>query len=217
VRYVGPQLDDASRAEPLDLPLAEDRPLVVVSFSTRYAATQVVQRLVAAVAKLRVHGLVTLGPALRPEDLRLPPNVVARRFVPHAAVLPRARLVITHAGLGTVMAALAHGTPLLCIPLKNDQFENAARVVAARAGRTLSRHATRRSLRRAILHVLNEPRFGEGAQRMAEAIAGEGTVRAVDELEALPARSRAERVPHAIPAWCDAPAIEAAQRQGQIA
>lgn len=73
----------------------------------------------------------------------MPENVVARRFVSHGVVLPQAQLVITHAGLGTVMAALTHGVPLLCIPLKNDQIENAARVVSAGAGRTLGSHARR--------------------------------------------------------------------------
>lgn len=186
VSYVGPQPADSWRSEPLDLPLSsEDRtPLVVVSFSTRHAATEIVQQVLDTLAALPVHGLVTLGPALPPGDLRLPGNIVARHFVPHGFVLPRAQLVITHAGLGTVMAALTHGVPLLCIPLKNDQFENAARVVAAGAGCTLGSHARRSSLKPAILRLLDDPRFREGAGRMAEAItAHEG--RAVQELEAL--------------------------------
>jgi MGT family glycosyltransferase len=184
--YVGPQLDYSSRPEPFDVPLSTKRrrPLVVVSFSSRHAATKVVQRVLDALAKLPVQGLVTLGPVLAPADLRLPANVVARPFVPHAAVLPRAQLVITHAGLGTVMAALAHGVPLLCIPLKNDQFENAARVVAAGAGRRLGSHARRSSLKRAILQLLNDPQFKDSAACMAEAIA-KYSGRAVRELEAV--------------------------------
>jgi UDP:flavonoid glycosyltransferase YjiC (YdhE family) len=191
VRYVGPQLDDLSR-ERLDLswPGRNREPLVVVSFSTRFAAARVGQRVLDALTTLPVRGLLTLGPALSPEDLRVPANVLVRCFVPHRAVLPRAQLVITHAGLGTVMAALIHGVPLVCIPLKNDQFENAARVVAAEAGRSLNRKATRRSLQRAILQALTEPRFRNGARRLATAIAAEGAS-AVDELEALAAPSRA--------------------------
>jgi MGT family glycosyltransferase len=191
VRYVGPQLD-GSWSERLDLSLpARDRePLVVVSFSTRFAAARVGQRVLDALATLHVRGLLTLGPALALADLRVPANVIVRSFVPHRAVLPRAQLVITHAGLGTVMAALAHGVPLVCVPLKNDQFENAARVVAAEAGRSLNRKVTRRSLQRAILQVLTEPRFRNGARRLATAIAAEGAS-AVDELEALAAPSRA--------------------------
>ena len=116
----------------------------------------------------------------------MPGNVIARRFVSHGVVLSRAQLVITHAGLGTVMAALAHGVPLLCIPLKNDQFENAARVVVAGAGRRLGKHARRSSLKRAILQLLNDRRFREEARRMAQAIAAHED-RAVQELEGLAA------------------------------
>ena len=122
-------------------------------------------------ARFAVRGLLTLGPALAHDDLRVPANVLGRSFVPHRAVLPHAQLVITHAGLGTVMAALAHGVPLVCIPLKNDQYENAARVRASGAGLWVGRHATRRSLRRAILDVLDERRFTDAARRLAGAIA----------------------------------------------
>ena len=208
ISYVGPQPAGSWRSEPLDLPFSIDdrRPLVVVSFSTRYAATEIVQRVLDTLAALPVHGLVTLGPALAPEDLRLPGNTVARRFVPHGAVLPRAQLVITHAGLGTVMAALAHGVPLLCIPLKNDQFENAARVVAAGAGRRLGSHARRSSLKRAILQLLYDPRFREGAGRMAGAIAAhEG--RAVQELEALSTLD--ERLAESLPFAHERPVVAA--------
>jgi MGT family glycosyltransferase len=189
VRYVGPQLDD-SWSERLDLswPGRDREPLVVVSFSTRFAVARVGQRVLDALATLPVRGLLTLGPALAPEDVRVPANVLVRSFVPHSAVLPRARLVITHAGLGTVMAALVHGVPLVCIPLKNDQYENAARVVAAEAGRSLTWKPTRRSLQRAILDVLNEPYFRKGARRVAKAVAA-GGVSAADELEALAAVS----------------------------
>jgi MGT family glycosyltransferase len=197
LRYVGPQLDYPYCPEPFDVPLSPERrrPRMVVSFSSRHAATKVVQRILDALAELPVQGLVTLGPLLAPADLRLPGNVVARPFVPHGAVLPRAQLVITHAGLGTVMTALAHGVPLLCIPLKNDQFENAARVVATGAGRTLGCHARRSSLKRAILQLLNKPQFKDSAACMAEAIA-KYSGRAVKELEAISPLSErpAERV-----------------------
>lgn len=185
VRYVGPQLD-GSWSQQLDLvwPVSDEAPLIVVSFSTRFAAGAVAQRVLDALATLRVRGLLTVDPALAPKDLRVPANVLVRSFVSHRAVLPGAQLVITHAGLGTVMASLVHGVPLVCIPHKNDQFENATRVVAAGAGQSVRRTVTRHFLRRTILQVLNEPRFKNGARRVADAIAAEGAS-AVDELEAL--------------------------------
>ena len=187
VRYVGAQFDD--RAVGADVDFASFRagasPFVVMSLSTRFALPKVAQRVLDALGTLPVQGLITLGHAPGANGLRLPPNVSATRFVPHSAVLPRTSLMITHAGLGTVMAASAHGVPLLCIPLKNDQFENAARVVAAGVGLRMRKHATSRALARTIREMLDEPRFGEAAQCLAAKLASERRGRAVEELEAL--------------------------------
>ena len=192
VRYVGPQLDNSPRREDVAQSWPDDdpRPLVVVSFSTRFAAPRVVQRVLDALAALSVRTVLTLGRALSTHELRVPAGVTARSFLPHAALLPQTRLVVTHAGLGTVMASLGHGVPLLCMPLKNDQFETAARVVAAGAGLRLSWRASRRSVRHAALELLREPRYTARARRLADAIAADGPDRAVDELETLvrPAR-----------------------------
>lgn len=190
VRHVGPQLDDSTTQLDLSWPAHGRKPFIVVSFSTRFAAARLGQRVLDALATLQVRGLLTLGPALGHEDLRVPANVLVRTFVPHRMVLPSAQLVITHAGLGTVMAALVYGVPLVCIPLKNDQYENAARVRALGAGLSLGRHTTRRSLRRAILEVLDERCFSDAARRLAGAIAADGG-RAVKELEALSTTSQA--------------------------
>ena len=87
-------------------------------------------------------------------DLRLPPNATRTGYVRHGAVLPHADLVIDHAGLGTVLAALAHGLPQLCVPLGRDQPANAAAVSRTGAGvvrvpSTRTRRARRRRARRA--------------------------------------------------------------------
>lgn len=187
VRYVGPQRPRGTRPAPDALAAGDDRdrPLVLVSLSTRFADAELAQRILDALSALAVRGLLTLGPVLDPADLRSPPNVAVSRFVDHAAVLPHASLVITHAGLGTVMAALAHGVPLLCLPLKADQFENAARVVALGAGRQLSKHARSAQLRRGALDVLTDPRFPRAAQELASALASGCDADAVAELEAL--------------------------------
>ncbi|MCA1699520.1 MAG: glycosyltransferase [Actinobacteria bacterium] len=191
VRYVGAQFDDHVVAADADFAAfrAEAAPLIVMTLSMRFALPKVAQRTLDALGALSVYGLITLGFSPSADGLRLPPNVSATQFVPHRAVLPRASLVITHGGLGTVMAAIAHGVPLLCIPLKNDQFENAARVEAVGAGLRMSKHAGARALARTIKEVLSEPCFRTGAQRLAAELAGEQRGLAIEELEALIARS----------------------------
>ena len=189
VRYVGPVLDDPDWSGAWVSPWAADdaRPLVVVSLSSTYQNQRpLLERISAALGTLEVRGLVTLGPAMSGEALAVPPNVVAVPSAPHAQVFRHAAAVVTHAGHGTVMRALAAGLPLLCLPMGRDQPDNAARVVASGAGLRLSASAPAGRIAAAVRRLLAEPRFRGEAQRLGAVIrrdvAGE---RAVRELEAL--------------------------------
>ena len=131
-----------------------------------------------------MRALVTLGPALDPSRFAAPANVTLETFVPHRAVLPHAAAIVSQCGLGTVMKALAHGVPLVCIPLVGDQPENAARVQALGAGVRLASDARAARIREAIGRVVADPTFRRAAQRVAAAIAHEDPVRtAVEEIE----------------------------------
>jgi zeaxanthin glucosyltransferase len=59
----------------------------------------------------------------------LPANVTLVESAPQLAVLRRARVMVTHAGLGSVKECVLHGVPMLAVPLDVDQPANAARVV----------------------------------------------------------------------------------------
>ncbi len=126
-----------------------------------------------ALGGMQVRGLVTLGPTLAQEQFQAPGNVVIRSSAPHGQIFPQAAAVVTHAGHGTVMRALANGLPLVCIPMGRDQNDVAARVVARGAGLRLSQKASIPVLRRAIQRELDEPGFREQAHHLAQAIAEE--------------------------------------------
>lgn len=188
VRYVGPQLDDPAWLAPWQLPdLDEGKPLILVSLSTTYQAQEdIVRRVIAALAEMPVQGLVTLGPALDQNSFSLPANVRAVSYAPHVLVCPRADLVVTHGGHGTVITALSAGVPVVCLPMGRDQGDNAARVIWRGAGMRCSPRASVDSLRRTFQRVLAEPRYREGARRVAEGIARDGgPSRAIAELESL--------------------------------
>lgn len=193
VRYVGMPFEDTQAATWVSpWPTEDARPLVLVSFSTvPQGQTEPLRRTLAALATLPVRGLVTLGPALGSDAFAPPLNVVLTDFVPHARVLPHVAAIVSQCGHGTVMKALAHGIPLVCLPLFADQPGVAARVVYAGAGVRLARDATSTHIRMAIQRVLQEPRFREGARRLATAMALEDGVKtAVEELESLVSSNR---------------------------
>jgi UDP:flavonoid glycosyltransferase YjiC (YdhE family) len=112
--------------------------------------------------------------------------VVVARSAPHEQVFRQATAVITHAGMGTVSRALAHGLPLLCMPMGRDQEDIAARVQWHGAGLRVGAKTPVRALESSIRTLLNDESLRDGALRLRSAIdadlAGD---RAVAELEAL--------------------------------
>lgn len=189
VRYCGPRLDDPAWTAEWSEP-AGDGPLVLVSLSTTtQGQAPMIERVVSALGSMKVRGLVTTGPSFDAEGIEVPGNVTVVPSAPHSAVLPHAAAVVTHAGHGTVIKALANGVPVLCMPVGRDQPDTAARVTGCGAGLRLRPGASARSIARALGSLLGEPRYGEAATRMASAIAADREQDlAVAEIEGLLAR-----------------------------
>jgi UDP:flavonoid glycosyltransferase YjiC (YdhE family) len=144
---------------------------VVVGLTTTYQAhSGLLERIVSALATLPVRALVTTGRLSLGEP---PPNVHLASFVPHPRVLPQADVVVTHAGLGTVHAALVHGRPLVCLPIGRDQPDNAARVVWRGAGVRLSPKSRPARIAAAVARVLEDEGLSSSARQLAKAIADE--------------------------------------------
>ncbi|MBA2362606.1 MAG: glycosyltransferase family 1 protein [Chloroflexia bacterium] len=186
VRYVGTPFDDEPVADWISpWPAGDPRPLVLVSLSTLpQGQGPVMHQILTALASLPVRALVTLGPALEPAQFTAPTNARIEPFVPHSAVLPEVAAMVTQGGLSTVMKALAHGVPLVCIPLLADQPDNAARVVAHGAGVRVGRDPSPEQIGQAIMRVVTEAHFREGARRLARVLTTEdGAQLAAEEIE----------------------------------
>jgi MGT family glycosyltransferase len=188
VRVTGPRLDDPAWAGDWTPP-AGDEPLVLVGMSSTFMDhAEVLQRAAAALGRLPVRGLVTTGPSIPVEAIDAAPNVTVVERAPHREVLKRASAVVTHAGHGTVIKALAAGVPVVALPLGRDQLDNAARVVHHGAGLRLKPKASADAIAVAVRRVVDEPSFRANAARIADAIAVEiAEDRAAAELEELAA------------------------------
>lgn len=166
VRYVGAVLEPADTAR---IPRRfDDRPLVVISLGTTpMDEADLIQRLLDALADEPVEVLALLGDHLRPETFRSPPNALVRGYVRHASVFPTADVVVTHAGLGTVLAALRYGVPLLCLPLGREQPDNAKAVERLGAGLVLRADASEDDLRQAVRELIESDLHRIAARQMS--------------------------------------------------
>jgi MGT family glycosyltransferase len=194
IHYLGPVFealpDDAweSPWQPDD-----DRPLVLVSFSTTGLWDQSgrIRNTLEGLAGESVRVLVSASQSM---DLGpIPDNAAIRPFVPHQRVLHGAALTVTHAGHGTVAASLAHAVPILALPNQAaDQPFLAARVELLGAGLALDGESGPTAIRTAIRDIMTHPSYSAAAAKLAIAIEGApGVEGAVVELERLAVASPA--------------------------
>jgi UDP:flavonoid glycosyltransferase YjiC (YdhE family) len=173
VHYVGPVLDrPAASGWRSPWAAADTRPLILASFSTMPGQTTpaLLQHVLDALTGLSARVLLTTGP-VAPDALHPPANAAVVAFAPHPAVLPEASLMISHAGHGGVVAALAHGVPLLCIPgVGADQPVIAGRVEALGAGKMISADADASQLRDVAAKMLATASYRQAARRLAGAL-----------------------------------------------
>ena len=70
--------------------------------------------------------------------MQLPNSVAHFEYASFAQLLPRARGIVHHGGVGTTARGLASGIPQIVHPLSHDQFDNAQRVMHLGCGRRAS-------------------------------------------------------------------------------
>ena len=165
--YVGPLgiWEPASEPPPyLDEP---GDPWVLVTISSQLGDDlPLAEMALEALAGMPVRVALTLGPGHDPaEFMSPPPNAHVEQSIPHSAVLEHACLLVSHAGHGSVMKALWHGTPMVLVPWGRDQPGVAARAQALGVAEVVPRDdAVVQTLAAAIGRVLSSP-----AQRDAAA------------------------------------------------
>ncbi|MFC5788229.1 glycosyltransferase [Agromyces tardus] len=168
-------------------------PLVMVSLSTTWfpGQTEAYQRIVTALGSLPVRGVVTLGGLTPDRELVVPPNVEVLDFASHDELLPRASLVIGHGGHSTTFRALAHGLPVIAVPMHPmlDQPMVADAIAGAGVGVHLHRRSSSDRFAAAVTALLADDELrGRAARFGAELRATDAAATAADALERVAAR-----------------------------
>jgi len=196
VHYVGACLwhppEPPGTVEWLDT-LPRERPWVHVTEGTsRFEEPFLLQAASDGLAEAALEAVLTTGRGRDARAIRSrSPNVHVADWLSHDVLLPRCGAVVTTGGMGTVMAALAAGVPLVVVPTGWDKPATAQRVVAAQvAVRVPPRRCTPERLRAAVEQVLTEPRYRRNAERAAELLAAApGPAGAAELIEGLAATS----------------------------
>jgi UDP:flavonoid glycosyltransferase YjiC (YdhE family) len=171
-----------------------DAPLVLVAPSTAQDPEhRLLHAALAGLADEPVRVLATWNRRPVYEPLPVPANARLVEWVSYSRTIPRCALVICHAGHGTMVRALACGSPVVCVPHAGDMAENAARADWAGVGvRVPWRLLSPTTLRLAVRRALARPSLAARARELAAAAAAsDGAERAAELVEEL---ARAGRV-----------------------
>ncbi|MDY8107993.1 glycosyltransferase [Fulvimarina sp. 2208YS6-2-32] len=192
---VGPVRAPATARTGADLPfaIAPDRPFVFASLGTVQGHRfDLFQTIAAACARFDVQLMIAhCGGLSRAQSERLDADWVVD-FVDQQAILQRADLCVTHAGLNTVLDCLASSTPMLALPISFDQPGIGARIAHHRIGRTIAGRRVRpgnfsEALTDLLAHRADYAR--RIAPIRAEIESAGGTERAADLIDDLIART----------------------------
>ena len=188
VRFVGP-LRLPGGYQPVSFPWErlDGRPLIYASLGTlqnRIAGP--FQMIAEACDGLDAQLVISTGHGIAPETLgELPGRPVVVPYAPQLDLLRRSAIAVTHAGLNTVLDAMATGVPLVAIPVTNEQPGIAARLTWVGAGEAIDHeHLTPQALRAAVVRVQRNPSYRAAAERIRSSIqAGGGAPRAAELIE----------------------------------
>jgi UDP:flavonoid glycosyltransferase YjiC (YdhE family) len=202
-RNFRPEICDASGPEEVppwwDALRGSGRPIIYVTLGTVFnQAPKVFGRIMDAVRDRPVEAVMTVGRNVDPRTLGpTPANVHIERYIPQSAILRDCAVVVCHGGCNTILAALAFGVPLVCIPLSADQPLNAARCEALGIGKsvanylregerfkvTVVEHLSPDDLWESVQEVIHDDRYRQAVQALqSEMTALPGIGAAVDAI-----------------------------------
>jgi len=164
-----------------DLP----HPRILVSVSTELQEDGAIVETALHALQDEPGSVIVTTAALDPEKFVVPHDRVRiTRFLPHASVIPKVDLVITHGGMGTTQRSLAAGVPVCVIPWGRDQNETARRAEICDAGTMIPKNKlSPERLHSAALEALTRR---AAAARIADAfLKAGGASRAVEHIAAL--------------------------------
>lgn len=120
--------------------LGRDRPLVYATLGTVYNKMRRLRAtILEALGGLPADVLMTVGRDVDPAAVGpVPGNVRLEPFVAQSLVIPRASLLVSHAGLGTLLGAIYAGVPMVLVGIDGDQPVNADRAASLQVARAVA-------------------------------------------------------------------------------
>lgn len=183
--FTGPYHNQTSR-KPVDFPWDQlnGKPLIYASMGTlQNQLSDVFVAIASACVDLDAQLVISLGGASLESLPPLAGSPIVVSYAPQLALLERASVAITHAGMNTALECLTYGVPMVAIPITNDQPGVAARIAWIGAGELVPlKKLTTARLESALKLVLTQPSYRQNALRLKQSIAQSGGVKRAGDI-----------------------------------
>ncbi|KFN01499.1 macrolide family glycosyltransferase [Bacillus clarus] len=186
VKFIGPSI--TTRNVEVDFPLykLEEKAVIYISMGTELnKQLELYEKCLQAFKDFNGIVVISIGKEIDTMKLsNIPSHFIIRPYVPQLDVLKYADVFITHGGMNSVSEGLYYDTPLVVLPITNDQPFVAKRVEELNAGVVLdNKSVTADELKEAVNTLLNNSSYKEASKIIGLSLrkAG-GYKRAVDEI-----------------------------------
>lgn len=186
VKFIGPSI--IPRNEEMKFPLykLEGKSVIYISMGTELnEQLELYKKCVQAFKDFNGIVVISIGKEINlMEFSNMPSHFIIRPYVPQLEILKYADVFITHGGMNSVSEGLYHNTPLVILPITNDQPFVAKRAEELNAGIVLNhKSVTVAELKEAVNTVLNNSSYKEASTVIGRSLRESGGYkRAVDEI-----------------------------------
>lgn len=171
VYYLGPSISKDQYGSDTEFPWEwlDGRPLIYVTMGTFFTKKKIFDQVIAASKGASWQAVMSVTKHMDISQWQhIPDNVLIRNFVPQSKLMKKVSAVVCAGGSNTTTEALLLGIPLLVMPQATDHFDNAQRVVEAKAGFRLDpKELSVRKIRHAITRMLIDPSYRRHAREIA--------------------------------------------------
>jgi zeaxanthin glucosyltransferase len=170
--YTAPFRDDAAE-EKSDFPyhLLDGRPIIYASLGTLVNHKNDIFKAIAEACYHFDYQLIMAVSQSVDDFKNLPGNPLVMKFVPQNEILKITNLLITHAGVNTVLDAITNGVPMIAIPITFDQPGCAERVRWNKIGEVVPlKQVSAEKIKNAILKVTQTPEYRQNIKMMQSEI-----------------------------------------------
>ncbi len=189
IEHFSSEPQDRAEGERLDPALTDGRSdgLIYATLGTVHNKQHRLRKaMLAALAGVPASVVFTTGPGIDLDRVGDPgENIALESFVPQSLIIPRADLVVGHAGLGPIIGALYAGVPMVLISIAVDHPINAERAAALGVAMVLdAADCQPERLRETIVEALTDESLRSRAMEVRdECLALPEIIKAVEVLE----------------------------------